>query len=128
MKQEVSRMKKGWALDDVKYHSEAQRDVIPGDDGRLDGQKFQVPAEGVLIHGIYLEGAAWSKGEKRLEDAIPKELYYQFPLMWVTAVYQPRNDKDKEKNLGPQSGKKIDLAAIEKSHYDCPVYKYPRRS
>lgn len=64
MKQEVARTKKekGWALDEVIYDTDVTKDIIPGDDGRIDGFKLSnVPSEGVLIHGLYLEGAGWSK-------------------------------------------------------------------
>ncbi len=53
-----------------------QKDVIPGEDGRIEGKQITAPAEGVFIHGLFLEGAGWSKAEKRLEDSQPKELYY----------------------------------------------------
>jgi len=33
-----------------------------------------------------LEGAAWSKGEKRLEEVTSKELYFTFPIIHVSAT------------------------------------------
>lgn len=63
MKQEVTRMKKGWSLDEVIYFSEVKKDIIASDDGRLDGKNLTAPVEGVFIHGLFLEGAAWSKVE-----------------------------------------------------------------
>lgn len=62
-------MKKGWSLDEVIYYSEVKKDTISGDDGRIDGKTLAAPAEGVLVHGLYLEGAAWSKVEQKLEDS-----------------------------------------------------------
>lgn len=76
MKQEVSRTKKGWALDDVIYYTDVQKEVIQGEDGRIEGVKINPPQEGVFVHGLFLEGAGWHKGEKRLEDSQPKELFY----------------------------------------------------
>jgi dynein heavy chain len=134
MKQEVARTKKekGWALDEVEYDTEITKDIIPGDDGKIDGYKLQsVPSEGVLVHGLYLEGAGWSKQEKKLEDSQPKELYYQFPVMHVTATFVPRNEKDKGNNQMPTGGGrggKVDIAQKKRSYYNCPVYKYPKRS
>jgi hypothetical protein len=50
-------MKKGWSLDEVAYYSEVKKDVIASDDGRIEGKTLSPPAEGVFIHGLYLEGA-----------------------------------------------------------------------
>jgi hypothetical protein len=58
-----------WSLDEVEYYTEVQKDVIPGEDGRIEGKQITAPAEGVFIHGLFLEGAGWSKAEKRLEDS-----------------------------------------------------------
>jgi len=40
----------------------------------------------VLIHGLYLEGAGWNKQQKYLEESNPKELYYPFPILKVSAI------------------------------------------
>jgi len=134
MKQEVARTKKdkgGWALDEVIYDTEPTKDTITGDDGRIEGFKLQVPGEGVLVHGLFLEGAGWAKAEKRLEDSQPKELYFQFPILHVFAAYLPRNEKDRQQNTmggGGGRGGRVDVQTKMKSYYDCPVYKYPKRS
>lgn len=133
MKQEVARTKKdkgGWALDEVVYDTEVTRDVISNDDGRIENIKLQTPTEGVLIHGLFLEGGGWNKSEKRLEDSEPKQLYCTFPIMHVTAAFQPRNVKENERNpMGGGASKfKTDIATKIKTWYDCPIYKYPRRS
>ena len=47
-------------------------------------------------------------------------------MIHVTAIQQLRNEKEKEKN--PAGGKKVDQAVLEKTHYSCPVYKYPKRN
>jgi dynein heavy chain len=130
MKQEVTRIKKTWALDDVRYYTEVQKEVVGGEDGRIEGTKINAPNEGVYVHGLFLEGAGWHKGDKRLEDSQPKELFYQFPIIWVTAICVPRGPVDREtarQNQGP-GGKKVDIALLEKTYYNCPVYKYPKRN
>jgi len=38
-----------------------------GDDGKFD-KAIGSPTEGVYIHGLFLEGAAWHKTGKHLED------------------------------------------------------------
>lgn len=88
MKQEVTRQKKAqnWALDEVEYTTDVLKEIVQGDDGRLEGKSLNAPNEGVYIHGLYLEGAGWSKSEKRLEESQPKELFYTFPIMHVSAI------------------------------------------
>ena len=70
MKQEVTRQHRseGWALDEVDYKSDVQKEIIPGDDGRFEGRVIKPIEEGVLIHGLYLEGAQWHKTDKRFEE------------------------------------------------------------
>jgi dynein heavy chain len=132
MKQEVTRQKKTWALDEVVYYTEVQKDVIGGEDGRIDGAKFATnQADGVLVHGLFLEGAGWNRANngKHLEDSQPKELFYQFPIIWVTATCVPRSGTEKEKQAQVGGGKqKTDPAILERTHYNCPVYKYPKRN
>ena len=88
MKQEVTRQKKAqqWSLDEVEFTSEVLREFVQGDDGRLDGKNLTAPGEGVHIHGLYLEGAGWNKGNKSLDDSQPKVLYEVFPILHVSAV------------------------------------------
>jgi dynein heavy chain len=70
MKQEVTRQNKAnqWSLDEVDYKSEPQKEIITGDDGRIEGKNLNPPGEGVFIHGLYLEGSQWHKSEKRFEE------------------------------------------------------------
>jgi len=127
MKQEVTRQKKAqnWSLDEVEYHSDVLKEIIQGDDGRIEGKAINQPAEGVHIHGLYLEGAGWNRTERRLEDSAPKELYFQFPILHVSAI-STAVDKDKPQGMGSKG--KQDLANLAKTAYSCPVYKYPRRN
>merc|ERR1712166_559208 len=87
-KQEVTRQRKAqnWSLDEVQYSSEVLKEIIQGDDGRIEGRQVSPPQEGVYIHGLFLEGAGWNRSERRLEDSNPKELYYQFPILHISAV------------------------------------------
>jgi len=126
MKQEVTRQRKAqnWSLDQVEYTTDVMKEIIQGDDGKIEGKQLTAPGEGVLIHGLYLEGAGWNKGEKRLEDSKPKELFYQFPIMHVSAMSTQKDDKP----AGMGGKPKVDPATLEKTHFSCPVYKYPKRN
>lgn len=122
MKQEVTRQNKAkqWSLDDVDYHSDVLKEVIQTDDGRVD-RNLPSPPDGVLIHGLYLEGASWDRQGRKLEPSNPKELFCTFPVMHVTAVSGSAGP-------GPGMKGKPDDKYAEKGMYDCPVYKYPKRT
>lgn len=85
--QEVTRQhaEQKWSLDSVEPKTEVQKEIIGGEDGRIEKQ-FTVPTEGVCIHGLYLEGAAWSRNEKRLEDSTSKDPFQPFPVIHLTAM------------------------------------------
>jgi len=99
MKQEVTRQKKTWSLDEVEYSSDVLKEIIQGEDGRIEGKSINHPQEGVHIHGLFLEGAGWNRTEKRLEESQPKELFYQFPILHVSAI-STAVDKDKPQGMG----------------------------
>lgn len=75
------------------------------------------------IHGLYLEGASWSR-EKKLEEAAGKDLFQNFPIIHVSATSLAAQ------NNAPQGGlpRRGQDAALDKQQYSCPVYKYPRRN
>jgi len=125
MKQEVTRLKKGWSLDEVTYYSEVKKDIIGGDDGRIEGKTLTAPNEGVFIHGLYMEGAAWNKVEQKLEDSQPKQLFTAFPILMVSAM---STAPPAQGAPGGAKNPKMDLELMNKTHYFCPVYKYPKRN
>jgi len=43
------------------------------------------PAEGVYIHGLFLDGAAWSKQEGVMVESEPKKLFVSLPVLFVSA-------------------------------------------
>jgi dynein heavy chain len=109
-RQEVTRRHKAekWALDDVVIKTDPLNDVDPK---RLKSP----PAEGVYVHGLFLEGCAWNKQTKMLREAQPKELFCPLPVIHVTAVTSER-------------AKKIYAPSGGISYYDCPCYTKPRRT
>ncbi|PFH32513.1 putative dynein gamma chain, flagellar outer arm [Besnoitia besnoiti] len=107
--QEVTRQHKKdqWGLDDVVLHTE-----VKGYD--YDKVK-EIPDEGVNIHGLYIEGSRWNWHEGKLDESLPKVMIDRMPILYVTAV----TSKDKKTRTA-------DFGQFEP--YDCPVYKYPRRT
>ena len=78
------------------------------DPKRLKGPK----EEGVLVHGLSLEGCQWDRNKKLLAEANPKELFSPLPVLHMTAY---TNEKKAE-----ILGKKL--------FYTCPIYMLPKRT
>jgi len=124
MKQEVTRQKRGegWSLDEVDYKTEVQKEIIGGDDGRIEGKTLNPPSEGVFVHGLFLEGCQWNKADKRFEEQVGKDMYHNFPILHVSA---------ESTNISSEKGpaaKQKDKGNKADTHYYCPVYKYPKRN
>ena len=110
VQQEVTRAHKAdkWSLDNVEVHTE----VTEYDRSE---QVARPPKEGVYVHGLFLEGAAWSKADITLVESKPKVLFAQLPVLFCTAITKSQK-KSLEGDYGPNGG------------FDCAVYKYPRRT
>lgn len=121
--QEITRQnsEQNWSLDTVKQWYEPLKETINSDDGRIE-RNIQAPNEGVLIHGLYLEGATWTKG--RLDEQAGRDLYQAFPIVHVTAISLTANDNQRPA-MGARKQDPLQLAA---NYFDCCVYKYPKRS
>ncbi|OXU30794.1 hypothetical protein TSAR_013179 [Trichomalopsis sarcophagae] len=100
MRQEVTRMHKGWALDNVTLHNEVTK--FTPDEIRTP------PSEGVYVYGLYLEGAGWDRKNNRLCESANKVLYVSMPVIHIYALYNT-----------PEKNPKL---------YNCPVYKKPART
>lgn len=59
------------------------------------------PEDGVIVKGLFLEGARWSKKKNELAESRPKVLYTSCPMIWL----KPSDTIE------------------EAPHYKCPVYK-----
>jgi len=107
MKQEVTRKHKAdkWALDDVVYHNEVTNYQ------ESTGVK-STPSEGVYIHGLFLEGCAWSRHDGSLVESEPKKLFTQLPVLFVSAQTKELEIKAKREVYGATGP------------YECPCYKY----
>lgn len=113
MKQEVCRRHQKdtpkWALDDIIYHTEVTHYE------KVEQVKSS-PAEGAYVHGLYLEGGAWSKDQTSLVESEPKVLYVPLPVLFCTAYQKTDELKSRRENYGSQGP------------YDCPCYKYRTRT
>lgn len=90
-------------------------------DARLEGKNISEPSEGVYIHGLYLEGAAFEKAGTYLKDSVGKETFFPFPNIQIGAECP-----DADKNKGPGGAKKqVNTGEV---WYECPVYRYPQRT
>ncbi|GBG33121.1 Dynein heavy chain 5, axonemal [Hondaea fermentalgiana] len=92
-----------WALDDVVVYAEVSDLAGP------EAAKSP-PKEGVLVHGLFLEGARWVK--PGLAESEPKQLFAPMPLVYLTATTVAQKM----------------AARASTSVYECPLYTYPRRT
>jgi len=90
----------------------------------MESKSLPALQEGVYIHGLYLEGAGWSKGEKRLDEPQPKILQPPFPVL----EYKAECPDAGTGMPGMMQKPKQDEKNKEKSKYKCPIYKYPKRN
>lgn len=113
MKQEVCRKHQKdtikWALDDIVYHTEVTQYE------KTDHVKSS-PAEGCYIHGLSLEGCAWSRDQQQLVESDPKTLFVLLPVLYVSANLKTEEIRIKKDYFGTQGP------------YECPCYKYRSRT
>jgi dynein heavy chain len=104
---EVTRANKdkGWALDTVILTNEVT--------GKMKDEISTPVSSGVLIYGLFLEGAAWSKTHARLAESKPKILFDPMPVMHISATL----------NTDTSS-----TATNKNLNYICPIYKKPKRT
>jgi dynein heavy chain len=81
------------------------------DGGGSGQQEHQLPAqpppEGVYVHGLWLEGAAWDAANRQLAEAAPKVLNAPAPVIW----FRPRPAAE----IG------------DEGRYACPLYRTAER-
>ena len=108
MRQEITRAHKGWALDNVALANDVTN--------MMKEDVSSAPAEGVYVHGLFLDGAGWDRRNCRLMEPAPKVLFTALPVVHVYAVNTAAMAKDSKDNKD----------ALK--FYECPVYKKPRRT
>mmetsp|Transcript_28828 Transcript_28828/g.26118 ORF Transcript_28828/g.26118 Transcript_28828/m.26118 type:complete len:139 (-) Transcript_28828:156-572(-) len=93
-----------WSLDDVDYHTQVTEDQF---------EKIKnVQSEGAYVYGLDLESARWYKNS--LDDPNEKKMFYPLPILYVTAIQKKKGPGDDRASSG--------------SVYNCPVYKYAKRT
>ena len=130
VQQEVTRAHAGWALDTVQLSTEVT------DYDRADQVKAHAP-EGVYVHGLQLECAAWDRKESSLRESKPKVLFSDLPLLFVTATtkstYGQANPHKSSGSLGADLGPFGGFSYTLHSHslikvkrrplvYNCPFF------
>jgi len=65
------------------------------------------PEDGIYVHGLFLEGACWNFETKELDEAQPKVLYAEAPVMWFRPCHKDETS--------------------EFPHYPCPMYRTAER-
>ena len=100
IRQEITRAHNGWALDNVKLAPEVMK--------QMKEDITAPPAEGVFIHGLFIEGAGWDRKNIRLTESQPKLIFQSMPVIHVSAT-NSTDDGDPKM-------------------YRCPVYRRPRRT
>jgi dynein heavy chain len=70
-------------------------------------------ADGCYVHGLFLEGARWNKASQAISESNPRELFTEFPVIWLRPVQKGSETARREK---------------DKSLYSCPVYKTTQRA
>jgi dynein heavy chain len=102
------------ALDEMALHAEVTDMYEAADIGRDKDSAGRLVA-GVYLHGLVLEGAAWSKQEQSLVESAPKSLTCAMPVIYVTCLtkLQKRNTTGDYGAYGA---------------YSCPCYTHKVRS
>lgn len=52
-----------------------------GEDGPDDIEPHTVPEDGILIYGLFMDGARWNKGASTVDDSRPGEIYSFVPVI-----------------------------------------------
>jgi len=84
------------AIDTVQWNFNVQ-------DSQTFDSTTEAPEDGCFVSGYFLEGARWDYAAHQLAESRPKELYTDFPMMWL---------EPKQNRVDPTGG-----------YYMCPAYK-----
>ncbi len=86
---------------------ETKSAAVPASGGGGGSFDLKKPEFGVLVYGLYLEGARWDAINQTLTDSRPKELYTAMPVL----------------HFLPVADRKVPTTGV----YHCPLYKTLKR-
>ena len=71
----------------------------------------------MYVHGLFVDGAAYSRHDRSLVESEPKKLYANLPVLYVSGTTKSlRAQRVKSGAYGPNGP------------YSCPLYRYPART
>ena len=82
-------------------------------DGEGSISADKLPKDGVLIHGLYMEGARFDRSNMVIEESVPGILFDPMPCIWLKPCLM-----DFEKPAD----------AVTEGMYFCPLYKTSKRA
>ena len=77
------------------------------------------PQDGVVIYGLFLDGAGWDIATKHIVDPEPKELFAEAPSLWIKPTNKGVDAVGAVANVAHKEG--------GNSSYECPLYKTSER-
>ena len=98
-------------IDTLEFEFQVMDNITMDESG--GHRSVPVPEDGCFIHGLFLEGARWNRTKGVIRESKPRELFTEFPVIWLKPV---------------QKGSETARLEREKSLYSCPVYKTTQRA
>jgi dynein heavy chain len=53
---------------------------------KLDEEAAKAPEKGVMVHGLFIQGAGWDREHSRLVESTAEELFVRMPVIWLMPV------------------------------------------
>lgn len=57
-------------------------------------QAIELPEDGILVHGLFMDGFRWDDDECVVEDALPGKMMAALPMMHMEPVMDYEPDED----------------------------------
>jgi len=111
------------AIDTLAFRAEVREEVYNSVlappaicfEDSIKWEDIQPPENGVLIYGIFIQGARWDRSIKALADSQPGVLFTQMPVVLLDPI-------------NTEAGKKINEYHSPPGYYRCPMYKTSTRA
>lgn len=78
------------------------------------------PEEGVVIFGLYLDGASWNSSQRCLQESLPGQRFYPLPQLQITPIQNSASVLEAKM--------KQDTDEEELRMYECPLYRTSLRA